>query len=48
MAGVAFLPMMVLSAAVMPFTARIVERVGPRFPIITGLVLLGPDRSPWL
>ena len=40
MAGAAFLPMMVLSATLTPFSARIVERVGPRPPIIGGLVLL--------
>ena len=40
MTGVAFLPMMLLSAALTPFTARIVERVGPRTPVMSGLVLL--------
>jgi MFS family permease len=40
MAGVAFLPMMLFSAAVTPFTARVVERVGPRVPVVSGLVLL--------
>ncbi|MER7273836.1 DHA2 family efflux MFS transporter permease subunit [Dactylosporangium sp. NPDC000244] len=39
-AGAAFLPMMLLSAVLTPFTARIVERVGPRVPVVTGLVLL--------
>ncbi|GAA1655906.1 MFS transporter [Actinoplanes couchii] len=39
-AGVAFLPMMLLSAALTPFTARIVERVGPRVPVAAGLLLL--------
>nr|BFE60200.1 MFS transporter [Dactylosporangium thailandense] len=39
-AGAAFLPMMLLSALLTPFTARIVERVGPRVPVVTGLVLL--------
>jgi DHA2 family methylenomycin A resistance protein-like MFS transporter len=39
-AGLAFLPMMLIGAALTPFSARIVERTGPRVPIVTGLVLL--------
>ncbi|MFF9126577.1 MFS transporter [Streptomyces sp. NPDC014889] len=39
-AGIAFLPMMLLSAALTPFSARIAERTGPRIPISTGLVLM--------
>jgi MFS family permease len=40
LAGAAFLPMMLLGAVLTPFSARIVERTGPRTPIVTGLVLL--------
>ncbi|MGW3983039.1 DHA2 family efflux MFS transporter permease subunit [Streptomyces mirabilis] len=39
-AGVTFLPMMLLGACLTPFAARIVERTGPRPPIVAGLVLL--------
>ncbi|MEU6848127.1 MFS transporter [Streptomyces sp. NPDC046716] len=39
-AGVAFLPMMLLSASLTPFSARIAERTGPKVPIIAGLVLM--------
>ncbi|MEK0098801.1 MFS transporter [Streptomyces sp. A475] len=39
-AGIAFLPMMLLSALLTPFSARIAERTGPRVPVITGLVLM--------
>ncbi|MBO2458365.1 MFS transporter [Actinomadura violacea] len=39
-AGVAFLPMMVLSACVTPFSARIAERTGPRPPVVAGLGLM--------
>ena len=44
-AGVAFLPMMLLSAAVTPFTARIVERVGPRVPVVAGAGVAGRRRD---
>jgi EmrB/QacA subfamily drug resistance transporter len=37
-AGAAFLPMMVVSACLTPFSARIAERVGPRVPIVAGLL----------
>jgi DHA2 family methylenomycin A resistance protein-like MFS transporter len=37
-AGAAFLPMMVFSACLTPFSARIAERVGPRVPIVAGLL----------
>lgn len=57
-AGLAFLPMMVISGAVTPFSARIVERTGPRAPILTGLALmaigglclalLGPSTPTWV
>ncbi|MFD7504293.1 MFS transporter [Streptomyces sp. NPDC059850] len=39
-AGIAFLPMMLLSACLTPFAARIAERTGPRVPIIAGLALM--------
>ncbi|MFC9460577.1 MFS transporter [Streptomyces sp. NPDC056983] len=39
-AGIAFLPMMLLSALLTPFSARIAERTGPRAPVITGLALI--------
>ncbi|UGQ13959.1 MFS transporter [Yinghuangia sp. ASG 101] len=39
-AGIAFLPMMLLSACLTPFSARIAERTGPRVPIIAGLTLI--------
>ncbi|MGV9654147.1 MFS transporter [Streptomyces sp. NPDC003554] len=39
-AGIAFLPMMLLSALLTPFSARIAERTGPRVPVIAGLVLI--------
>ncbi|MGV9550764.1 MFS transporter [Streptomyces ardesiacus] len=39
-AGVAFLPMMLLSAFLTPFSARIAERTGPKVPVIAGLVLM--------
>ncbi|MEW2417525.1 MFS transporter [Streptomyces sp. NPDC046866] len=39
-AGIAFLPMMLLSACLTPFSARIVERTGPRLPVIAGLALI--------
>lgn len=39
-AGLTFLPMMLISAAVTPFTARLVERLGPRPPVVTGFMLL--------
>ncbi|MGY0064223.1 MFS transporter [Streptomyces sp. LZ34] len=39
-AGIAFLPMMLLSAFLTPLSTRIAERTGPRVPIITGLVLI--------
>ncbi|MFJ4122164.1 MFS transporter [[Kitasatospora] papulosa] len=39
-AGIAFLPMMVLSACLTPFSSRITERTGPRVPVVTGLVLM--------
>ncbi|MER8001636.1 MFS transporter [Streptomyces sp. NPDC095613] len=39
-AGIAFLPMMLLSAALTPFSARIAERTGPRVPVIAGLTLI--------
>lgn len=39
--GVVFLPMMLIGLALTPFSARIVERVGARLPIATGL--LGDD-----
>jgi EmrB/QacA subfamily drug resistance transporter len=40
-AGASFLPMMIVSACATPFSARLVERVGPRVSILTGLGLLG-------
>ncbi|MFC9506177.1 MFS transporter [Streptomyces sp. NPDC057002] len=39
-AGIAFLPMMLLSACLTPFSARIAERTGPRVPVIAGLLLI--------
>ncbi|WP_457424606.1 MFS transporter [Streptomyces sp. QTS52] len=36
--GLAFLPMMVLGMCLTPFSARLVERLGPRLPITTGLL----------
>ncbi|MEU6355415.1 MFS transporter [Streptomyces sp. NPDC047072] len=39
-AGIAFLPMMLLSASLTPFAARIAERTGPRVPVVAGLVLI--------
>lgn len=39
-AGLAFLPMMVIGASLTPLSARIVERVGPRVPIVGGLCLM--------
>ncbi|MEW2288358.1 MFS transporter [Streptomyces sp. NPDC047841] len=39
-AGVAFLPMMLLSAVLTPFSARVAERTGPRVPVVAGLVLI--------
>ncbi|MFC9457099.1 MFS transporter [Streptomyces sp. NPDC056983] len=39
-AGIAFLPMMLLSAFLTPFSARITERTGPKVPVIAGLVLM--------
>ncbi|MET8982618.1 MFS transporter [Streptomyces sp. NPDC004539] len=39
-AGLAFLPMMLLSASLTPFSARIAERTGPRVPVIAGLLLI--------
>ncbi|MFD6532111.1 MFS transporter [Streptomyces sp. NPDC060184] len=39
-AGIAFVPMMLLSACLTPFSARIAERTGPRVPVIAGLVLI--------
>nr|BFE37898.1 MFS transporter [Actinomadura rugatobispora] len=39
-AGVAFLPMMALSACLTPFSARITQRTGPRVPVVAGLCLI--------
>ncbi|WP_050800198.1 MFS transporter [Streptomyces himastatinicus] len=39
-AGIAFLPMMLLSACLTPFSARIAERTGPRVPVVAGLTLI--------
>ncbi|MEU1710491.1 MFS transporter [Streptomyces sp. NPDC005706] len=39
-AGIAFVPMMLFSACLTPFSARIAERTGPRVPVIAGLVLI--------
>ncbi|MET8360820.1 MFS transporter [Micromonospora sp. NPDC005171] len=39
-AGALFLPMMLIGAALTPFSARLVERVGPRLPIVTGLLVM--------
>ncbi|MFF2249765.1 MFS transporter [Streptomyces sp. NPDC058142] len=39
-AGIAFLPMMLLSACLTPFSARITERTGPKVPVIAGLILI--------
>jgi len=38
--GVAFLPMMVIGAALTPFSARIAEKLGARVLIIGGLILM--------
>jgi EmrB/QacA subfamily drug resistance transporter len=38
--GVAFLPMMVIGAALTPFSARLAERLGARVLITTGLVVM--------
>ncbi len=38
--GIAFLPMMVIGLVLTPFSARIVERVGARTPIVGGLVCM--------
>jgi predicted MFS family arabinose efflux permease len=38
--GALFLPMMLIGAALTPFSARLVERVGPTRPIIGGLLLM--------
>jgi MFS transporter, DHA2 family, methylenomycin A resistance protein len=38
--GALFLPMMLVGAALTPFSARFVERVGPKGPIIGGLLLM--------
>ncbi|HEU5420270.1 MAG TPA: DHA2 family efflux MFS transporter permease subunit [Streptosporangiaceae bacterium] len=56
-AGAAFLPMMLTGAALTPFSARLAARLGPRFPIIAGLVLMAaglvliavaaPDAPAW-
>jgi MFS family permease len=39
-AGAAFLPMMLIGAALTPFSARFAERVGPRVLITSGLVVM--------
>jgi EmrB/QacA subfamily drug resistance transporter len=39
-AGAAFLPMMLIGAALTPFSARLAGKLGPRFPIIAGLMLM--------
>ncbi|UXY17757.1 DHA2 family efflux MFS transporter permease subunit [Streptomyces cynarae] len=39
-AGIAFLPMMLLSACLTPFATRIAERTGPRVPVVAGLILI--------
>lgn len=38
--GVAFLPMMLIGAALTPFSARLAERLGARLLIITGLAVM--------
>jgi len=38
--GAVFLPMMLVGALLTPFTARLVERTGPRPVIVTGLALM--------
>src|SRR5918911_972917 len=38
--GALFLPMTLIGLVLTPFSARIVERVGPRVPIVGGLVLM--------
>ncbi|NUR04526.1 MAG: MFS transporter [Streptomyces sp.] len=38
--GIAFLPMMLLSAGLTPLSARLAERTGPRVPITAGLLLI--------
>jgi MFS transporter, DHA2 family, methylenomycin A resistance protein len=38
--GAVFLPMMLIGALLTPFTARLVERAGPRAVIVTGLALM--------
>ncbi|MDT0263261.1 MFS transporter [Jatrophihabitans lederbergiae] len=38
--GALFLPMMLIGAVLTPFSARLVERMGPKLPIISGLVLM--------
>ncbi|MEU6512368.1 MFS transporter [Streptomyces sp. NPDC046942] len=54
-AGVAFLPMMLVSASVTPFASRIAARVGARLPVVAGLLLMAagalvlalvPDTAP--
>lgn len=40
LAGVAFLPMMLVGGVLTPFSARIVERTGPRAPVVAGLIAL--------
>jgi MFS family permease len=39
-AGVAFVPMMLIGAALTPFSARLTEKLGARLLIIAGLVLM--------
>jgi EmrB/QacA subfamily drug resistance transporter len=39
-AGATFLPMMLIGAALTPFSARLAERIGARTPITSGLVLM--------
>ncbi len=38
--GLAFVPMMVVGLVLTPWTAVMVERVGPRVPIVGGLALM--------
>jgi MFS family permease len=38
--GLTFLPMMLIGLVLTPFSARIVERFGPRVPIASGLALM--------
>jgi EmrB/QacA subfamily drug resistance transporter len=38
--GALFLPMMLVGAALTPLSARLVERLGHRLPIVTGLLLM--------